>query len=51
MEPEMNFLRMDRHQTAENRRNAMIITIRRALRRLDSWTVEVFNPRYPFGHR
>ena len=25
----------------------MIITIRRALRRLDDWTLEVFNPRYP----
>jgi hypothetical protein len=29
----------------------MIITIRRALRRLDDWTLEVFNPRYPYGHR
>ncbi len=29
----------------------MIITIRRALRRLDDWTLEVFNPRYPRGHR
>jgi hypothetical protein len=29
----------------------MIITIRRVLRRLDNWTLEVFNPRYPTGHR
>jgi hypothetical protein len=29
----------------------MFTTIRRALRRLDVWTLEVFNPRYPFGHR
>ena len=29
----------------------MAMTIRRALRRLDKWTLEVFNPRYPFGHR
>jgi hypothetical protein len=29
----------------------MIITIRRALRRLDDWTLEVFNPRYPHGRR
>jgi len=37
--------------TTENRRNAMIYTIRRALRRLDDWTLEVFNPRYPYGRR
>jgi hypothetical protein len=36
---------------AQNRRNAMTTTIRRVLRRLDHWTLEVFNPRYPFGHR
>ena len=29
----------------------MIMTIRRVLRRLDNWTLEVFNPRYPAGHR
>ena len=29
----------------------MIIIIRRVLRRLDNWTLEVFNPRYPTGHR
>jgi hypothetical protein len=29
----------------------MMKTIRRALRRLDDWTLEVFNPRYPAGHR
>ena len=29
----------------------MMETIRRALRRLDDWTLEVFNPRYPAGHR
>jgi hypothetical protein len=35
----------------ENRRNTMMTTIRRVLRRLDSWTLEVFNPRFPAGHR
>jgi hypothetical protein len=35
---------------AENRRNAMT-TIRRVLRRLNDWTLEVFNPRYPSDHR
>jgi hypothetical protein len=35
---------------AENRRNAMT-TIRRVLRRLDDWTLEVFNPYYPSDHR
>ena len=29
----------------------MTITIRRALRRLDDWTLEVFNPWYPSDHR
>jgi hypothetical protein len=30
----------------------MIITaIRRVLRRLDDWTLEVFNPRFPSDHR
>jgi hypothetical protein len=29
----------------------MINTIRRVLRRLDDWTLEVFNPRYPSDHR
>jgi hypothetical protein len=29
----------------------MIINIRRVLRRLDDWTLEVFNPRYPSDHR
>lgn len=29
----------------------MIMTIRRALRRLDEWTLEVFNPRFPSDHR
>lgn len=33
------------------RRNAMTTTIRRALRRLDDWTLEVFNPYYPSDHR
>ena len=28
----------------------MIKTIRRALRRLDDWTLEVFNPYYPSDH-
>lgn len=35
----------------ENRRNTMMTTIRRVLRRLDSWTLEVFNPRFPSGRR
>ena len=26
-------------------------TIRRLLRRLDDWTLEVFNPYYPSDHR
>ena len=29
----------------------MIITIRRVLRHLDNWTLEVFNPYYPSDHR
>jgi hypothetical protein len=29
----------------------MMTTIRRVLRRLDSWTLEVFNPRFPSGRR
>lgn len=29
----------------------MMKTIRRALRRLDDWTLEVFNPRLPSDHR
>ena len=29
----------------------MTTMIRRALRRLDDWTLEVFNPRYPSDHR
>ena len=29
----------------------MMMTIRRVLRRLDDWTLEVFNPRYPTGRR
>ena len=29
----------------------MTTTIRRALRRLDDWTLEVFNPRFPSNHR
>ena len=29
----------------------MMTTIRRALRRLDDWTLEVFNPRLPSDHR
>jgi hypothetical protein len=29
----------------------MMMTIRRVLRRLDDWTLEVFNPRYPSDHR
>ena len=29
----------------------MMKTIRRALRRLDDWTLEVFNPYYPSDHR
>jgi hypothetical protein len=29
----------------------MTTTIRRALRRLDDWTLEVFNPRFPSDHR
>jgi hypothetical protein len=29
----------------------MTTTIRRALRRLDVWTLEVFNPRFPSDHR
>ena len=33
------------------RRDTMINTIRRVLRRLDDWTLEVFNPRYPSDHR
>ena len=33
------------------RRDTMINTIRRVLRRLDDWTLEVFNPYYPSDHR
>ena len=33
------------------RRDTMINTIRRVLRRHDDWTLEVFNPRYPSDHR
>ena len=33
------------------RRDTMIDTIRRVLRRLDDWTLEVFNQRYPSDHR
>jgi len=29
----------------------MIINIRRVLRRLDDWTLKVFNPYYPSDHR
>jgi hypothetical protein len=29
----------------------MTTTIRRALRRLDRWTLEVFNPYFPSDHR
>ena len=29
----------------------MIKTIRRAMRRLDDWTLEVFNPYFPSDHR
>jgi hypothetical protein len=35
----------------QSRRNAMTTTIRRALRRLDNWTLEVFNPRFPSNYR
>ena len=35
----------------EERRDTMINTIRRVLRRLDDWTLEVFNPYYPSDHR
>lgn len=38
-------------QVTENRRNTMISTIRRALVRLDAWTLEVFNPYLPSDHR
>jgi hypothetical protein len=37
--------------THENRTATLTLRLRRALRRLDDWTLTVFNPRLPADHR
>lgn len=39
------------HVSNDNRNATLNLRLRRALRRLDEWTLTVFNPYFPSNHR